>query len=107
MSEDQLQAFLAKVNTDCALGEKIKQAANIDAAIAIAKAEGFEINKQDWIDRAAELSDAELETMAGGAWTSMTNFFSEFGIACHCGATDDGMGPSCPGFENPQELGSV
>lgn len=41
--EVQLKAFIEAIEADTALQEKIRAAGNVDAVIAIAKAEGFDI----------------------------------------------------------------
>jgi predicted ribosomally synthesized peptide with nif11-like leader len=70
MSEEQLSALLAKLKEDTGLQEKLKGAADLDAAVALAKEVGFDINKADWLKYQAkqtiELSDEELEGIAGG-----------------------------------------
>jgi hypothetical protein len=69
MSEEQLKAFLEAVKTDAGLQEKLKAAADADAVVAIAKEAGFMISA-DELQRARvageELSDEELEVVAGG-----------------------------------------
>ena len=64
MSEEQLQAFLEKVKDDTSLQEKLKAAADVDAALAIAKEAGFSISSDDIQN---EISEEELERAAGGA----------------------------------------
>ena len=66
MSEEQLKAFLEKVKTDASLQEKLKAAANADAVTAIAKEAGFSISADDLKNAQSELSDEELEGVAGG-----------------------------------------
>ena len=66
MSEEQLKAFLEKVKGDTSLQEKLKGAASPDAAIEIAKEAGFAISAED-IQSMQDLSDEELEGVAGGA----------------------------------------
>ena len=70
MSEEQLTALLAKIKEDAGLQEKFKGVADLDAAVALAKEVGFDISKVDWLEYQAkqtiELSDAELEGIAGG-----------------------------------------
>ena len=70
MSEEQLSALLAKLNDEAGLQEKLKGAADLDAAVAIAKDAGFDVSKADWLKHQAkqtlELSDEELEGVAGG-----------------------------------------
>ena len=64
MSEEQLKAFIAKVQADASLQDQLK-AEGADV-IAIAKAAGFTIKQQDLLRQASELSDEELEALAGG-----------------------------------------
>ena len=70
MSEEQLSALLAKLKDDAGLQEKFKGAADLDAAIALAKEAGFDVSKADWLKYQAkqtlELSDEELEGVGGG-----------------------------------------
>ena len=47
MSEEQLAALLAKLKDDVGLQEKLKGAAHLDAAVAIAKEAGFDVSKAD------------------------------------------------------------
>ena len=72
MSEEQLSALLAKLNEDAGLQEKLKGAADLDAAVEIAKEAGFDVSKADWLRHQAkqtlELSDEQLEGVAGGAY---------------------------------------
>mgnify|MGYP003952798603 CR=1 FL=1 len=68
MSEEQLKAFLEKVKGDTSLQEKLKAAADSDAVLAIAKEAGFSISADDLTTKAqSELSEEELEGVAGGA----------------------------------------
>jgi predicted ribosomally synthesized peptide with nif11-like leader len=74
MSEEQLAALFAKLKDDAALQEKLKGAADLDAAVAIAKEAGFDISKADLLRYQAkqtiELSNEELEGVAGGHMTA-------------------------------------
>ena len=71
MSEEQLKALLAKLKNHGGLQEKLKGAADPDAAVALAKEAGFDISKDDWLkyrlEQPFELSDEELEGISGGA----------------------------------------
>jgi predicted ribosomally synthesized peptide with nif11-like leader len=77
MSEEQLVALLGKIKEDAVLQEKIKDAADLDAAVAIAKEAGFLVSKADWLSfqakQALELSDQQLEGVAGGKNGNSTN----------------------------------
>jgi predicted ribosomally synthesized peptide with nif11-like leader len=47
MSEEQLAALLAKLKDDAALRDKLQAAADLDAAVALAKEAGFDVSKAD------------------------------------------------------------
>ena len=70
MSEEQLKAFLEKDKSDTSLQEKLKGAADADAALAIAKEAGFMISADDITKAQSEISDEELENVAGGTITA-------------------------------------
>ena len=76
MSEEQLAALLAKLKDDAGLQEKFKGAADLDSAVAIAKDAGFDISKAAWLryqaNQTLELSDEELEGIAGGEYVRLT-----------------------------------
>ena len=64
MSEEQLKAFIAKVQADTSLQEQLKaEGAN---PVAIAKAAGFSISTADLEKAQSDISDKELEGAAGG-----------------------------------------
>ena len=71
MSEEQLTALLAKLKADTGLQEKLKGAADLDAAVALAKAAGFDVTNEDFLNfrttQTVELSDEDLENVSGGA----------------------------------------
>ena len=66
MSEQQLKAFLEKVKRDTALQEKLKAASDANTVAAIAKEAGFSISVDDLKNAQSEISDEELEGVAGG-----------------------------------------
>ena len=68
MSEEQLKAFIAKVQADTSLQEQLK-AEGADP-VAIPKAAGFSITTEDLKEQRQTLSDKELEGAAGGAWAT-------------------------------------
>jgi len=49
MSVEQHSALLAKLTEYADLREKLQGAADLDAAIALAKESGFDVNKADWL----------------------------------------------------------
>ena len=66
MSEEQLKAFIAKVQADTSLQEQLK-AEGADP-VAIAKAAGFSITTEDLKEQRQTLSDDELEGVAAGGF---------------------------------------
>jgi predicted ribosomally synthesized peptide with nif11-like leader len=65
MSLEQLKAFLAKVKGDSSLQEKLKAAKSPEDVVGIAKEHGHEFSE----DHLSELSEEELEGVAGGQST--------------------------------------
>ena len=49
MAQDQLEAWLLQLKDDAELQEKLKGAADLDAAVTVAKAAGFDVSKADWL----------------------------------------------------------
>ena len=76
MTEEQLKAFLEKVKSDMSLQEKLKKAADNDAIVAIAKEAGFTISSDNLNTAQSNLSEEELEAVAGG--------FGTFLGGCNC-----------------------
>jgi predicted ribosomally synthesized peptide with nif11-like leader len=74
MSEEQLKAFLEAVKADAGLQEKLKAAGDADAVVAIAKEAGFVISVEavNALNQEKELSDEELEDVAGGGVCVLT-----------------------------------
>ena len=66
MSEEQLKAFLEKVKSDTSLQEKLKAADDAEAVAEIAKEAGFSISADDLKNAQSDLSDEELDSVAGG-----------------------------------------
>ena len=100
MSEGQLSAFLATLKADTGLQEKLKGAVDLNAAILIAKEAGIHISMEDWVkyqaNQTIELSDEELEAVAGGL-----DYGSTGAGACHSfkrGCQRATNGAICPGM---------
>ena len=72
MSEDQLKAFIAKVHAESSLQEQLK-AEGADV-VAIAKAAGFSISTEDLKAIHQDISEYELEGMAGGRFTGTDGY---------------------------------
>ena len=87
MSEEQLKAFLEKVKGDTSLQEKLKAAADIDVVSAIAKEAGFIISADDLTNAQSklskELSDEELEGVAGGCQPGDIGISMNNPMICH------------------------
>ena len=69
MSEEQLRAFLEKVKGDTSLQEKLKATTTSEAAVEIAKEEGFAMTAEDiqsMQSQSRELTDEVLEGATGG-----------------------------------------
>ena len=62
MSEDQLKTFIAKAKDDQSIQEKLKAAKTSEEVVGIAKEHGHEFTA----DKITELSEEELEGVAGG-----------------------------------------
>ena len=69
MSEEQLKAFLEAAKADAGLQEKLKAAGDADAVVEIAKAAGFAFSADELKKSQAEISEEELEGVAGGGCT--------------------------------------
>jgi predicted ribosomally synthesized peptide with nif11-like leader len=81
MSEEQLKAFLDALQGDTALQERLKAAADTDAVVALAREAGFAISQAE-IEAAQqnmELSDKELERVAGGTRQAIPQFTIDYG----------------------------
>ena len=97
MSEEQLAALLAKLKDDAGLREKLQDAAGLDTAVELAKEAGIDVSKADWLkyqaQRTLELSDKDLEQVAGG----MNSFNCEAPDSKGIAMLPDGrIKPLCP-----------
>lgn len=70
MSEENLKALAQLVRIDPVLKSRLAAATSVDEALVIAREAGFELEPQDLLSLRAmempELSDLELEAIAGG-----------------------------------------
>jgi predicted ribosomally synthesized peptide with nif11-like leader len=92
MSEEQLAALLAKLKDDAGFLEKLKAAADLDAAVALAKEAGFDVSKADLLKYQAtqilELSDDELEGVAGGMANPNSHKWAGHSYCAECSPFD-------------------
>ena len=66
MLEEQLKAFLEAVKSNESLQERLKAAGDIDAVVKIAEEAGFTISSDELKVAQSNLSELELEAIAGG-----------------------------------------
>ena len=72
MSKEQLKAFLEKVKGDTSLQDRLKAAKSQDEVVSIAKEHGYEFESQ----HISQLSEGELEGVAGGDTDPMSDYVS-------------------------------
>jgi len=65
MSEEQLKAFLQLLKADSDLQAEFKNAVDANAVVAIAKAAGFVVSAEALMKWQMDLSDEDLEIVAG------------------------------------------
>ena len=65
MSQEQLKAFIAKAKDDQTIQDKLRSAKTSEDAVAIAKEYGHQFTAESIAEHASELSDDELEAVAG------------------------------------------
>jgi predicted ribosomally synthesized peptide with nif11-like leader len=87
MSEEQLSALIAKLKDDTVLREGFQGADSLDAAVALARESGFDVNNDDWLNylsnQSLDIGDEDLESVAGGGGTKYCSNNSEgFGATC-------------------------
>jgi predicted ribosomally synthesized peptide with nif11-like leader len=80
MSQKDLQKFLEAIRQDSSLQEKLQAATDADTVVTIAKAAGFVISSDELKRAQAEISEEELEGLAGGVnvpkWDAFGCFFT-------------------------------
>ena len=86
MSEDQLKAFLDEVKASKDLQDKLIAAHDNDAVMAIAREAGFSVSFAAMDNAVAELSDQDLETVAGGLTPAPLFVVTIFGVTAVAGA---------------------
>lgn len=66
MSQDNLKAFLKKVDSDKSIQKKILGVADVDTIILIAKEAGFALSVDEVTEGLLTLNDDQLEQVAAG-----------------------------------------
>ena len=79
MSEEQLKAFIAKVQADVSLQKRFNSATSDTEIISLANELGCSITLDDIAEQRKDLSDQELENISGGGWTG----YNCLGQGCH------------------------
>ena len=77
MSQEDLTQFLEAVRQDSSLQEKLR-AEGADP-VAIAGKAGYSIAPEEWKEHLTQISDEDLENVAGGWGANMTNLQSQPG----------------------------
>ena len=80
MSEEQLKAFIAKAKNDQSIQEKLKAAKSPEDVVAIAKDHGHEFT--GYTLKQTELTEADLEGVAGGGFTDDGGIDEPFSTIC-------------------------
>ena len=66
MSQEQLKAFLKKVDSDKSIQKKILGVADVDTIISIAKEAGFALSVDEVTEGLLTLNDDQLKQVAAG-----------------------------------------
>jgi len=76
MTEQQLKSFLKACSEDAGLLDRVSQAKTVDEAVSIARAAGFPIEPSELLNASQELTDNDLENVAGGQFNQMGPTFT-------------------------------
>ena len=68
MSIESAKAFIERLKTDEEFKERVNDAADKEARIALVNAEGFDFSEEDIKAVKSELSDDELDAVSAGNW---------------------------------------
>ena len=66
MSVESAKSFMEKIKTDEEFAKKVKECKDAEARMAFVKAEGFDFTVEEIKGIQGELSDDELDAVAGG-----------------------------------------
>jgi predicted ribosomally synthesized peptide with nif11-like leader len=77
MSQKDLTQFLEAVREDSSLQEKLRQSDS--EPVALAATAGYSITLEEWHQHLSNLSDEDLENVAGGWGGGMTNLQTQPG----------------------------
>ena len=86
MTEQQIQAMIEAVKSKPELQDKLKTITNFEEAAALAEEAGFSVSveelKRSIESGGVELTDSELETVAGGGWGKLIKSIANGGESC-------------------------
>ena len=68
MSSESAKAYIERLKTDEEFKERVKDAADKEARMALVNAEGFDFSEEDIKAVKSELSDDELDGVSAGNW---------------------------------------
>ncbi len=68
MSIESAKAYIERLKTDEEFKERVKDATDKEARIALVNAEGFDFSEEDIKAVKSELSDDELDAVSAGNW---------------------------------------
>lgn len=84
MSEEQLKGFLEAVAADAVLQSQLDAAADADSVMAIAKAAGFVICAEELQVAQLDVSENELESVAGGLGARcLGSYYTKIAFICN------------------------
>ncbi len=73
MSIESAKAFLERVKDDEDFRKELEEQASAEERIKFAKAQGFDFTKEEIDSLKDELSDDQMDAVAGGGWCWMWN----------------------------------
>jgi predicted ribosomally synthesized peptide with nif11-like leader len=86
MTPEQIQSMVEAVKSKPELQSRLQTITSFEEAAALAKEAGFTISseqlKQSVENGSVELSDSELETVAGGGWGKLIKSIADGGESC-------------------------
>jgi predicted ribosomally synthesized peptide with nif11-like leader len=74
MSSESAKVFIERLRTDEEFVARIKACPDADARLALARTEGFDFTPAEITAQAGELSDDELDGVAGGVFDGLPCF---------------------------------
>lgn len=86
MTPEQIQSMVEAVKSKPELQSRLQSITTFEEAAALAEQAGFSISpeqlKQSIENGSVELSDSELETVAGGGWGKLIKSIADGGESC-------------------------